>query len=90
MENEEEEEKAKNGMGRCLNRLGARVRGVLEGFRTLGSRSGGSRREEGYVGPRGLCRMPWAEKRGMKCGPAQFPDTENVRRIDRLYCGCRF
>ena len=38
----------------------------------------------------GLCRMPWAEKRGMKCGPARFPDIENVRRIYRLYRGYIF
>ena len=38
------EEKAKNGMGRCLNRLGARVRGVLRPFSDIGSRSNGPER----------------------------------------------
>ena len=36
------------------------------------------------MGLGGLWRAGWAERRGERCSPAGFSETENVRRFDRL------
>ena len=38
----------------------------------------------GLVVSNGLWRAGWAERRGERCSPAGFSETENVRRFDRL------
>ena len=40
----------------------------------------------GRLGLGGLWRAGWSERRGERCTPEGFPETENVRRKDRLYC----
>ena len=62
----------------CLYRVRLGLGGFWRGFGPSDLDLAAPDARGGMLDLGGLCRMPWAEKRGMKCGPTRFPETENV------------